>query len=205
MSKLEDAFSAMGCGPRAISLAAVFGPVMDAAAINTPIRIAAFLGQCAVESTVFNTIVENTNYSTPQRLIAVFGSRIAGRAAALAGHPEAIANFVYANRNGNGDEASGDGWAFRGGGYIQLTGRANYAACAKDLGEADLLAFAKEVQTDPQHAAAAAAWFWNSRSLSTLADGWQISAIGTKVNGQSPALGNTDRIRFSNLALAALA
>src|SRR6266851_853627 len=120
--------------------------------INTPQRIAAFLSQVAHESGDFRSTEENLNYSW-QALRLTWPTRFLTDQIAQGYHrqPEKIANHVYANRNGNGDEASGDGWRFRGRGLIQVTGRANY------------LAF-------PLHAALSACWFWHENGLNALAD-----------------------------------
>ena len=96
--------------------------------------MAAFLGHIAHESGSLHNLEENLNYKDPQRLNKIFGAiKTDKEAEAYVNSPEALANKVYANRNGNGDTASGDGWRYRGRGLIQLTGKANYAAFAKDL------------------------------------------------------------------------
>ena len=103
--------------------------------INTPLREAAFLAQTAHESQNFTRLVENLNYSA-KRLTQVWPKRFPtlDKAQPYANNPEKLANFTYANRNGNGSEASGDGWKYRGRGFIQITGRANYKACSDGLG-----------------------------------------------------------------------
>lgn len=113
----------------------------QAGALATASRAAALIGQCAHESGGFRHVAESLFYSTPERLMAVWPSRFRTRAAAepYARNPERLANNVYANRMGNGDEASGDGFRFRGRGYLQLTGRANYAAFGAKVG-VDLVA-----------------------------------------------------------------
>jgi putative chitinase len=96
--------------------------------VTTPRRLCHFMGQIFVETGGFASMVENLNYRDPVRLDAIF-SAVRGTDDALAlirCGPEAIANRVYAGRLGNGDEASGDGWRYRGSGYKQLTGRSNY-------------------------------------------------------------------------------
>jgi putative chitinase len=179
---------------------AALEPPMASSGITTPQRIAAFMGQIAVESGGFVDVVENLNYSAA-RMCEVWPSHFASVAAAqpYAYQPAKLANFVYADRNGNGDTASGDGWAFRGRGLIQLTGRANYTAFAAamkhDIGDTDWAA-------SPAGAADAACWFWSTHSLNRLADGWQVSAITRAINGG--AIGVQARISLSNAALRAL-
>jgi putative chitinase len=104
------------------------------ASISTARCVAAFLGQCSAESGGFRTLEENLNY-TAGRLCQVWPSRFPNEAAATvcAGNPEHLANTVYANRLGNGDAATGDGWRFRGRGLIQITGRAAYQSFAQSM------------------------------------------------------------------------
>jgi len=148
------------------------GPLNDAFSeweINTPQRMAAFLAQVAHESRNLQSLEENLRYSA-KRLREVWPKRFPSDAIAeaCAGNPEKLANRVYAGRLGNGDEASGDGWKYRGRGLIQLTGRSNYAACKAALGE-DVLRYPDRL-LDPATAARSAAWFWSSRGLNQLAD-----------------------------------
>lgn len=101
-------------------------------------RIAAFLGHIAHESGYLRTVEENLRYGDPDRLTQVFRSafKVPADAQPYVNNPKALADKVYANRMGNGDTASGDGWRYRGRGLIQLTGRDNYAAFAKDVNPA---------------------------------------------------------------------
>jgi len=151
-----------------------WAPVLSAAMqhyeINTPARIASFLAQTGHESGQFNRLVESLNYTTPQRLMKVWPKRFPSEAIAApyVRNEERLANFVYANRLGNGDAASGDGYKYRGRGLIQVTGRSNYAACGKALG-LDLLND-PGLLIEPRYAALSAAWFWSSRGLNALAD-----------------------------------
>jgi putative chitinase len=137
--------------------------------INSPARTAAFLAQVAHESGELNRLIENLNYSA-SGLRAVWPKRFPTLKLArdYERNPQKIANYVYANRLGNGDEASGDGWRYRGRGIIQLTGRGNYAETGGAIGlpletNPDLLA-------QPEAAAMSAAYFWKSRGLNVLAD-----------------------------------
>jgi len=137
--------------------------------IVTAPRMAAFLAQAAHESNQLRWLVERLDYS-PKRLMAVWPRRFPtlARAEAYAHSPERLANFVYANRLGNGDTASGDGWRYRGRGIFQLTGRGNYRRVGEALGlplEAE-----PELLEQPEHAALSAAQFWQARGLNELAD-----------------------------------
>lgn len=175
-------------------------PFMVASGITTPNRIAAFLGQVAVESAGFTVLTENLSYSA-ERLTAVWPNRFPNVLAAqpYARNPERLANRTYASRLGNGNEASGDGWTFRGAGLIQLTGRENQEAFAKACGiTGDVGGYLRTLKG----AAQSACWFWSTRGLNTLADGWQITAISKKVNGGTTGL--SDRINLSTKAKAAL-
>lgn len=159
--------------------------VMDKYRINSPPRLANFLGQCSHESWNFTATSEILNYSAAA-LRSVFGKYFptAELAAAYARQPERIANVVYANRLGNGSELSGDGYRYRGRGYLQITGKVNYQAFNKVVPE--------DVVYDPSLVASkypllSAAWFWNSRSLNSYADAGvsdqTIAAITKRING----------------------
>ncbi|MDP3779220.1 MAG: glycoside hydrolase family 19 protein [bacterium] len=169
----------------ALSVASGFlGPLneaMDEFEINTPLRMAGFIAQTAHESGGYVTFVENLNYSA-QSLTRTWPTRFTPiQAAVYARQPERIANRAYANRNGNGNEASGDGWKYRGRGVIQITFRANYEACGIALGVD--LAEHPELLESPRYAFRSGAWFWNSRHLNALADADDFVAITKKING----------------------
>jgi predicted chitinase len=171
----------------AAAWAAALEPTMTAAGINTKRRVAALFGQIAAEAGPGLTgLSENTNYTKAARLCAIFPRAFPSLdvAARYAGKPQPIANRAYANRLGNGDEASGDGWRFRGAGLIQLTGRENFANFAKSMGlpAEDAERIADWVRTPPG-ACASACWYWNRRKLNALADQWQLNAITFAVNG----------------------
>lgn len=153
-------------------------------AINTPLRLAHFLAQVAHESGGFKFTVENLNYSA-QGLKKVFGRYFPGNLAdSYARQPQKIASRVYANRMGNGNEASQDGWKYRGRGYIQLTGKANYEEFHAFVSD-DILANPDLVAT--KYPLLSAAWFWKDRSLNELADKGAndatVRAITRRVNG----------------------
>jgi putative chitinase len=164
--------------------------VIDKFQINTPLRLAHFLAQCAHESGNFKTVTENLNYGAAG-LRSIFGKYFKDDASAKVSErkPEKIANKVYASRMGNGDEASGDGFKFRGRGYIQLTGKDNYSAFDKVVDD-DILSNPDLIAT--KYPLLSAAWFWNSRSLNTLADKGatvaDVTAITKKVNGGTHGL-----------------
>jgi putative chitinase len=146
-----------------------FIPAFEKYAINSEARIASFLAQTGHESNQFNVLEESLSYSAA-RLMKVWPKRFPTLSIAqkYEKNSEKLGNYVYANRIGNGPEASGDGYRFRGRGLIQLTGRSNYASASKALG-VDLLAHPEKL-TDPAVAAMSAAWFWASHGLNELAD-----------------------------------
>lgn len=151
--------------------------------IESKNQIACFLAQCGHESGEFNTIVENLNYRA-ERLLVVFPKYFNATTASLyAGNPEKIANLIYAKRMGNGNEASGDGWKFRGKGIIQLTGKNNHLACSMSLFGDDRLVTNPELLLTKENAVKSACWFWNSNHLNTYADTLDIVTLTKKING----------------------
>ncbi|MBL8698964.1 MAG: hypothetical protein JNK67_11365 [Alphaproteobacteria bacterium] len=169
---------------------------MERYSINTPARQAAFLAQLAHESAELRRTQENLNYSW-ERLRKVFPRffRTDAEAQSYDRQPERIANRVYANRMLNGDETSGDGWRYRGRGPIQVTGRENYRKCGQALGmnlESD-----PDRMLDPTVGCLAAAWFWHSRGLNSLADADDENGfreITRRINGGFTGL--VERIGF---------
>jgi putative chitinase len=146
--------------------------------ITTNLRLAHFLAQCALESNGFKATVENLNYSA-QRLMQVFPKYFRGvDPAAYANNPAKIANRVYANRMGNGNEASGDGFKFRGRGYIQLTGKNNYTSFSQFIGE-DCVANPDLVATT--YPLASAGFYFNSNNIWAICDQGISDATVTKV------------------------
>lgn len=167
--------------------------------ISTELRISHFLAQVLHESAHLERSEESLNYRA-ERLVQVFGRRVtAAQAVSLAGDPEATANVVYARRNGNRDQTSGDGWRYRGRGLIQLTGRGTYVAFGRWMGE-DVLADPDSVAT--RWAVHSSVWYWTSRRLSPLADRDDIRQITRKVNGGYNGLSR--RIELLEQAKAAL-
>lgn len=172
--------------------------------INTPQRIAAFVAQCAHESGGFLRLKENLNYRW-QSLRKIFpkyfpDDAIAQRYAARPDKQQAIANRVYANRMGNGDEASGDGWRFCGRGLIQLTGRYNYTNFADSL-EMDVEEVPEYLATF-EGAAQSACWFWETNRLNRFADNGDIRGMTKVINGGY--IGLEDRLRHYEHALHVL-
>jgi putative chitinase len=178
---------------------AVIAQIPDTAAkfnITNTLRLAHFLAQCGHESAGFKAVQENLNYSA-DGLNKVFPKyfKNAGRdAAQYARNPEKIANVVYANRMSNGDPASGDGWRFRGRGYIQLTGRDNYTKFDKMVTE-NILEQPDLVAT--KYPLMSAAFFFNSNNLWSIcdkgADDTTVTAVTRRVNGGT--IGLSDRIK----------
>lgn len=138
--------------------------------INTPTRMAAFLAQLAHESGETTRLTEGLHYSRPERLCAVWPKRFPTTAAALPyiKNPEKLANYVYANRGGNGDAASGDGWRYRGRGLFQLTFRDNYRLAGNALNLP--LVENPDLVIKPEVAALTAANYWQRLGLNALAD-----------------------------------
>ena len=169
--------------------------VMSTFKIDTALRLSHFLAQCGHESAGFKAIQENLNYGA-KGLLGIFKKYFPTEAKALQYErkPEKIANLVYGSRMGNGDEVSGDGYKFRGRGYIQLTGKNNYVAFGKSINE-DIAANPDLVAT--KYPLLSAAWFWSSNSLNALADKGaddaSVTAITKRVNGGT--IGLPDRIK----------
>jgi putative chitinase len=159
-----------------------FSEVLPRYEITTVERVAAFLAQCGHESADFTTLKENLNYSA-EGLSKVFPKRFPTVAAAQPynRNPEKIANKIYADRMGNGPEASGEGYKFRGRGAIQLTGKENYSKFAASLGM-DLTAAVAYCET-LEGAIESACWFWNTNKLNALADASDIVTLTKRING----------------------
>lgn len=159
--------------------------------INNKLRWAHFLAQCAHESMDFTVFIENLNYSA-ERLVLVFPKYFPNFSIAKEydRKPEKIANIIYANRMGNGNTASGDGWKYRGRGLIQLTGKYNYHRLN--------LSIDNDVINNPDYVASnegailSAAWFWHTNNLNSLADKDDCELITRKINGG--LMGLQDRI-----------
>lgn len=169
--------------------------------INTPLRVAAFIAQCSHESGGFKFLKENLNYRW-QSLRKVFpkyfpSDSLAQKYAAFPNKQEMIANKVYANRMGNGNEASGDGWRFCGRGLIQLTGRNNYEAFADSI-ETPIEEIPEYLATF-EGAVQSACWFWDTNNLNRFADTGDIKGLTRAINGGF--IGLEDRIKHYKHAL----
>ncbi len=176
-------------------------------AMDSELRMAHLIGQCAHESLRFTVVAESLFYTTADRAFAIFPRhfRNISHAAEFLRDPEKMANHVYANRNGNGPPASGDGFRFRGRGYLQLTGRANYTVFGNRLG-IDLIA-RPELAEEPETAWLIAASFLATRGRAgRLAFEWadrnNVEMVTRIVNGGTHGL--PDRRQRTALALAGL-
>jgi putative chitinase len=166
--------------------------------INTPQRVAAFIAQCAHESGYFVFLKENLNYRAeslmrtwPRHFPTI---EIANQ---YARQPERIANRAYANRMGNGDEASGDGWRYAGKGLIQLTGKNNYEAFAESI-ETPIEEIPAYLETF-EGAVQSACWFWETNGLNQFADNNDILTLTKRINGGT--IGLSDRVEKYEKAL----
>jgi putative chitinase len=169
--------------------------------IDSPVRLAAFIAQCAHESAKFTHLRENLNYRAAT-LMKTWPKRFKTLAQAneYAHNPQKIANYVYSNRMGNGDESSGDGWKFIGRGLIQLTGKENYMWFAKSI--------STPVEEIPEYletfegAVQGACFFWETNDLNLLADKKDVVGLTKKINGGQ--LGIEERKKLFKLACTVL-
>jgi len=159
--------------------------------LTTKLRIAHFMAQIEHESGL-KPVSENLNYSA-KRMLEIFKSDFdtnrdkwlspqeKEKVLFLIGHPDRIANFVYANQNGNGSESSGEGWKYRGRGFIQITGKENYFRLANDT-DLDCLKNPDLLLEEP-NAMISALWYWKLKGLNALADKNDIIRITKRING----------------------
>lgn len=189
----------------------------ESKSVNTPLRLAHFLAQAGHESALFSITTENLNYSD-SGLANTWPNRYsAGRdpstrrylpnalAKSLHRKPEAIANNVYANRMGNGNESSGDGWAYRGRGYFQLTGKNNYSAYSEYEYGDDRIVRNPDLVAQPEDAIKSSLWYWERNSLNRYADRddvWSVSRAVNLGNANSTATPNGMDDRISKLKKA---
>jgi putative chitinase len=201
----SDAAPAVGIPPSEFKLSALKGHIPDAVIAQIPdtaakfgitsvLRLAHFLSQCGHESGGFRTVNENLNYSA-DGLKSIFGKYFPGNLnESYARQPEKIANRVYSSRMGNGDEKSGEGWKYRGRGYIQLTGKSNYTAFDKTVDD-DILSNPDLVAT--KYPLASAAFFFNNNGLWSICDKGAsedvVKQVTRRVNGGE--LGLQDRLK----------
>jgi putative chitinase len=166
--------------------------------INTPVRQAAFIGQCQHESANFKVLQENLNYSA-KGLMATWPSRFPTleEATKYERNPEKIANKVYGGRADLGNTEDGDGWKFSGKGVIQLTGRSNVTVCGDALGQP--FAEHPELLLEPKWACMSAGWFFNKKNLNALADSEDWTTLTKRINGGT--IGLDDRINKIHKAM----
>lgn len=186
--------------------------------IDRPVRVAAWLAQCAHESGRFRIVEENLNYTTPARLIAVWPTRfrlpVTDREARLdvfpdgkrnprryVRNPEKLAEFVYGGRMGNAPEGEGDGWAYIGRGHIQITGRATYRAYSQASG--NNVEVVPDLVTSPRLAADTAGWYWHDRGCNALADSGDWVGLSRRINGGTNGL--AERLALHQRAQEAIA
>jgi len=179
-------------------LAPVFNETFERWGISTPRQQAAFLGQCGHECGNFTKLEEGLSYAA-DRLMKIWPKRFPTMEIAqkYARNEKALANFVYANRMGNRDEASGDGYRFRGSGWLQLTGHDNFYHAGKACGVDFVMN--PDLVRQPKHAALTAGWFWSTHDCNRLAEAANWVALTKKINGGT--IGLEDRIRHTSLAM----
>lgn len=201
MLTLEKLIAA-GIGP---TQARIFVPLLQTVplrfAIDRPIRLAALVAQCRHESAGFTRLEESLYYTDPSRIARIFSSKVRSiqDAIPLAKNPRALANRVYSNRLGNGNEASGDGWKYRGRGLIQLTGRELYAKAGAATGGDWLMN--PDMLAQPIAAVESACWYFQTHGGNSYADASNIDGITRSIN---PAmLGRDERRNFFEQALEA--
>lgn len=178
------------CGPEALLDATNFA--IEKAKLDTPRRLRYFMTQTHFETGGFRHFEEDLLYTTAERLAKVFDKRLSltpkpgfGLAADYVRNPQKLANFVYANRYGNGDAASNDGWNFRGQGCIHLTFRSNYMAFSKAMYGDDRAVRDPKLIQSIEAGMLSAAFFWNNNGLNALSDLDEFTAVTRKVNGST--------------------
>lgn len=179
--------------------APILSTELDNAGITEPEQIARFLAQTSHESSDFNVLQENLNYSG-DRLMAIFPKHFVGKdVSEYNRNPEKIANAVYSNRMGNGDEDSGDGYKYRGRGILQITGRNNYTACSNSIYGDETLVDNPDLVLTPEVALKSALWYWSSNNLNEITD---MISLTKKINGGT--IGLDDRIARYTRILSSL-
>lgn len=189
--------------PRLSEYCAILTSELHAAGIIDRLEIAAFISQAAHESAGFSRFEENLYYTTAQRILQIWPNRFSGLAdaAQYTRNPAKLANRVYANRLGNGDEASGDGYKHRGRGALHVTGKTHYLNCGNDIG-LDLINNPDQLLLIVP-AIKSAIWFWKINSLGVTLASAGIRGVSKKISGS--ATGIDDRIARFEIALQALA
>jgi len=195
-------------GPKAKDFHDPLIAVMALYGIDTPLRVAHFLGQCAHESAGFTVLREGLNY-TPQAILSTFNNKkitrftreqayLYGRTAAHKANQEMIANIAYANRMGNGPPESGDGWRTRGAGIIQLTGTNNLRHYSFQYCEDDRFLKDPNLLTIPSFACEFACLFWHDNNLNDVADKNDIDAVSDRINIGRDTVAHGDAIGFDH-------
>lgn len=173
--------------------------------ISTPQRQSIFLGEMIVETTNLTKFEEDLRYTDPKRIATIFKTGFdldrdgivdpeeIEFAKAYVRNPKALANRAYANRNGNGDEASGDGWRYRGRGGFQLTGKENYIKASQGVGLGAVYVHNPDLVALPSDACLTAAWFWMSKGCNQLADLGNVDACTRIINGKAMLHANKRR------------
>ena len=170
--------------------------------IDTIDRVAGFIAQTSHESAGYSVLTENLNYSAEalDKIFPKYFKRAGRDAQDYHRQPEKIANVIYANRMDNGDTDSGDGWRFRGGGILQLTGRHNYTQFGKaeDMSAEEATEFVRS----PIGALASACWFWDTNNINKYCDNQDITGMTKRINGGT--IGLEDRKKHYAHALEVL-
>lgn len=172
--------------------------ILNSSGIDTKERVNMFLAQCGHESGGFTITVENLNYSA-KGLRSTFPKYFKSESEALIYErkPEKIANRVYADRIGNGPESSGDGWKYRGRGYIMITGKSNYQEFSKYSG-IDVVSNPDLISTDVSVSIKSAIWFWNKNNLNTYCDKGDFIGLTKRINGGTNGLADRE-IKYKKL------
>ena len=171
--------------------------------ISTPQRQAAFIAQALIESQHFTKLEENLYYTTPERIRQVWPTRFktAADAAPYARDPKKLANRVYAGRNGNGNEASGDGWNYRGRGF-GITGRANYKKAGEGVGLGSVYVMRPELLAQPSDACLTFAHYWQSNGCNQMIDRGAFDDTTRIINGPARLHAQERRVAFAGLVEA---
>lgn len=203
---IDTKFKALMQSPKALIYLDPLKAAMELYNIDTERRVSHFLAQLAHESAGFTRLEENLNYSD-QGLARVWPKRFRGAdgqpnalAKSLHRKPELIANHVYSNRMGNGDVASGDGWKYRGRGFIQLTGKNNYKTASAAVCGSTLIVESPESVLKPELAALTAAWFWAHNGLNQIADTGDTEGVTRRINGGTVGLEHREKLTVLALA-----
>lgn len=188
-----------------LSLVDALNLTMDKYEINTPRRIRYFMAQSSVESLAFTRFVENLYYTSADRIVEVFPTRMSmaqgtklGYAPEYLRNPEKLANFVYASRYGNGDVKSGDGYRFRGRGGLGLTFKDNYAAYSKDTYGDDRCVVEPRLLEAYEDGIKSVGWFWDKKGLNKLSDSDSFTQQTKIINGSTRTV--KERLPILNLA-----